>query len=170
MCLSGHMRTAKAQISLRRCAGWSGPSLFAYGKIKYSRIYWRFTGALIKLCWLAGRSESLVLAYTPKSHFPIAWRFWQSLCKMVLSSLVHKRTARDKISLRIHTVSSGFCCLSKVSLDVLNLQGHYVNMPIRKINHHNCFRYFLKPVYWLYISPRKHIVWIVVRNASRRRF
>ena len=33
--VSGHMRTAKAQISLRIRAGWSGPSLHVYRIIEF---------------------------------------------------------------------------------------------------------------------------------------
>ena len=43
----GHMRTAKAQISLRVRAGWSGPFLSANRTIEYYRIYeWKRPGWL----------------------------------------------------------------------------------------------------------------------------
>ena len=38
-CVFGHMRTAKAQISLRIRAGWSGPLLSANRRLEYYRMY-----------------------------------------------------------------------------------------------------------------------------------
>ena len=67
----GHMRTAKAQISLRICAGWSGPSLSANRIIGYNRMYeWRANARL--LCVSTGWSESV--------HFVHVWRYFFSWC------------------------------------------------------------------------------------------
>ena len=53
----GHMRTAKAQISLRIRAVWSGPSLSANRLIRYYRMYERRAKARMILCACAGWSE-----------------------------------------------------------------------------------------------------------------
>ena len=44
------MRATKAQISLRKCAGWSGPSLPVYRSIGHCKIYGRIENALDRLC------------------------------------------------------------------------------------------------------------------------
>ena len=68
----GHMRTAKAQISLRIRAVWSGSSLSANRIISYYRMYeWRANTKMI-LFACAGWSESLYFANDRRHYF--AWR------------------------------------------------------------------------------------------------
>ena len=62
----GHMRTAKAQISLHIGAVWSGPSLSVNRIIGYYRMYERRSKAQMILCTCAGWSEF--------AHFAHAWR------------------------------------------------------------------------------------------------
>ena len=57
-CVFGHLRTAKAQISLRIRTVWSGPSLSANRIIGYDRVYELRAKARMILCAGAGSSES----------------------------------------------------------------------------------------------------------------
>ena len=69
---AGHMRTANAQISLRGCASWSGPSLSANKIIGYYRMYkWRAkTRMILRAC-----AEGCVSAHFAQSQIHIiAWR------------------------------------------------------------------------------------------------
>ena len=68
----GHMRTAKAQISLRIRAVWSGPSLSESRIIEY---YWMFqwrANARMRLCACAGWCEYAHFAHARSYLF--AWR------------------------------------------------------------------------------------------------
>ena len=67
----GHMRTAKAQISLRIRAVWSGPSLSANKLIGKEMYEWRAKARMI-LCARAGYSESAHSAHVRRHFF--AWR------------------------------------------------------------------------------------------------
>ena len=65
--VSGHRRTVKAQISLRTCAVWSGPSLSANRIIGYYKMYeWRandlrMPGMNMNLCILRIRKDTFSL-------------------------------------------------------------------------------------------------------------
>ena len=80
----GHMRTTKAQISLRICAFWSGHSLSANRITGYYRMYdWRAKDRMI-ICACAGWSESAHFAHV-RRHFlawrsPYCWYSTRSMC------------------------------------------------------------------------------------------
>ena len=94
----GHMRTAKAQISLRVRAVWSGPSLSANRFIGYYRMFeWR-AKARMTLCACAGWSESVHVAhvectfsidiFTESLSTSIFWSFkvtWSLLIDLAVS-------------------------------------------------------------------------------------
>ena len=66
-----HMRTAKAQIRLRICAVWSGPSVSANRIIGYYRMYeWRAKARMI-FCACTGWSEFARFAHVRRHSF--AW-------------------------------------------------------------------------------------------------
>ena len=67
----GHMRTAKAQISLRMRAAWSGPSLFANRLTRYLRMYeWR-AKVRMTLCACTGWSESAHFEHDRRHFFSL---------------------------------------------------------------------------------------------------
>ena len=70
-CVFGKMRTAKAQISLRIRAVWSGPLLCANWIIRYCIMYrWRAKDRMV-LCACAGWSEPAHFAHVRRHVF--AW-------------------------------------------------------------------------------------------------
>ena len=68
----GHMRTAKAQISLRIRAVWSGPSLSANRIIEYYRMYQWTAKTRIRPCARAEWCYSAQFAHARRHLF--AWR------------------------------------------------------------------------------------------------
>ena len=70
--VSGHVRLAKAQISLRIRAVWSGPSLSANRIIRYYRMNGQTVSAWMILCACAVGSISANFAHV-RMHF-FAWR------------------------------------------------------------------------------------------------
>ena len=66
------MWTAKAQIRLRRCAVWSGPSLSSYRITGYHILYERRVKAMIILWGCAGWSEP-VYSRMLKTPFRLTW-------------------------------------------------------------------------------------------------
>ena len=65
----GHMRTAKAQISLRIRAVWSEPSLSANRIIRYYRMYEWTAKTRLVLCACAGLSEPVHFAHVRRHFF-----------------------------------------------------------------------------------------------------
>ena len=83
----GHMRTAKAQISLRIRAGSSGPSLSANKIIRYYRMYeWRVKARMI-LCACAELSYLAHYAQVRRHIFA-----WRGLYVNKMDHYVEKRT------------------------------------------------------------------------------
>ena len=69
----GHMRTAKAQISLHICAVWSGPSLSAYRIIGNYRMYQVKSNARMRLCACVGWIWISAIFAKVRRHI-FAWR------------------------------------------------------------------------------------------------
>ena len=117
-----HMRTAKAQISLRIRAIWSGPSVSANRIIGCNRMYqWR-VNARVRLCACVEWIWISAVCACSKTPFRLARPIWKLfvLTKMIFKCRVHTkgdhhgtmRTAQTNVSLRIRTVWSGillFC-------------------------------------------------------------
>ena len=92
-CVFAYRQTAKAQISLRAYAVWSGPSLSANRTTGYYRVYERRAKARMLLCAHAGWSEFVYFAYVRGQWF--AWRgpITKSLCKMPSTDVLLKQEA-----------------------------------------------------------------------------
>ena len=74
-CVLRHMRTAKAQVSLRIRTVWSWPSLSAHRTIGYYRIYeWRAKARMI-LCACAGWSKCAFCAFSKAFEKGIVTRY-----------------------------------------------------------------------------------------------
>ena len=59
-----YKRTAKALISLRRCAGWSGPSLSEYARRHVSALHWA--------SWVCNQHSDCVIT-EPLMWLPFIW-------------------------------------------------------------------------------------------------
>ena len=90
-CVFGHMRTAKAQISLRIHTVWSGPSLSANRIIGHYKMYeWRAKAWMI-LCTCAVLSESAYSAHVQRHIFSRCGPYilqYQRYCKWTTKDLL----------------------------------------------------------------------------------
>ena len=68
-----HIRIAKAQISLRIYAGWSGPSLSADRIIGYYRMYESRANVGFVRCACAGWAESAYFAHARRHFIRLTW-------------------------------------------------------------------------------------------------
>ena len=133
----GHMRTAKAQISLRIRAVWSGPSLSANRIIGHYRMYQLRANARMRLCACVGWIWICAFCACSKIHFllgaahllgthflnyivinarhSIIYKCWdrvkQKKCLKGLKAL-EKKPAKIQISLCTDAVRSGFAVRS----------------------------------------------------------
>ena len=103
----GHMRTAKAQISLRIRAGWSGPSLSTNTIIGYYRMYeWRVKSQVI-YCACSRWSEYALGACSKALLHLIRPNFYHSQDQLFIAQLdTHLKAYQEK---RLCTGRSGTC-------------------------------------------------------------
>ena len=86
-CVFGYTWTVKAQIRLRRCSIWSGPSLSTNRISGYYRVYeWRAKAWMI-LCTCAGWSVSANFAHVLRHCFAWHGRFWWKIVSIFRAML-----------------------------------------------------------------------------------
>ena len=137
-----HMRTTKAQISLRICTVWSAPSLFAVRWYNTSSSYIQNFKPLANLCSRAGRFESYLVG-NPEDRFSREEAHLKVL--HVLNICYHQQSSIQCyhiVSFCNHIVFSPVCHLYKCSY--FSCSGVIFCIKIRKIiSVSNSIRYYI---------------------------